>query len=190
MSRKRIGLALCGSFCTFEKALETAKALIAKDYEVIPIFSENAYSTDTRFGRADYWVNAFETLTGNTCIHNLVQAEPIGPQKLLDLLLIAPCTGNTLAKLAYGITDSCVTMSAKAHLRNDRPLLVAVSTNDALGNSAKNIGMLLNYRNIYFVPISQDDPDQKPRSMVAGFGLVPQAVEAALEGRQMQPIFL
>ncbi|HHY52689.1 MAG TPA: dipicolinate synthase subunit B [Clostridiales bacterium] len=190
MSKKRIGLALTGSFCTFEKALEAAKALITDGWDVVPIFSENAYTTDTRFGRAKDWVDTFESLTGNKAISSLVQAEPIGPQKLLDLLLIAPCTGNTLAKLTYGITDTCVTMSAKSQLRNGRPVLIAVSTNDALGGSAKNIGMLLNYRNIYFVPLRQDDPDAKPRSMIADFSLIPKAAQAALEGKQLQPIYL
>mgnify|MGYP000844619666 FL=1 len=190
MSKKRVGLALTGSFCTFEQSLEAAKTLIAEGWEVIPIFSENAYSTDTRFGRAKEWVDTFESLTGNKCIHNLVQAEPIGPHKLLDLILIAPCTGNTLAKLAYGITDTCVTMSAKSHLRNGGPVLLAVSTNDALGGSAKNIGMLLNYRNLYFVPMKQDAPDIKPRSVVSDFSRIPKAANAALEGKQLQPIFL
>ncbi len=190
MSKKRIGLALTGSFCTFEKALEAAKALMEDGWDVVPIFSDNAYTTDTRFGRAKDWVDTFESMTGNKAISSFVQAEPIGPQKLLDLLLIAPCTGNTLAKLTYGINDTCVTMSAKSQLRNGRPVLIAVSTNDALGGSAKNIGMLLNYRNIYFVPLRQDDPDAKPRSMIADFGLIPKAAQAALEGKQLQPIFL
>jgi dipicolinate synthase subunit B len=189
VSKKRVGFALTGSFCTFEQALEAAKALIVEGWEVTPIFSENAYSTDTRFGRAKEWVDTFESLTGNKAISNLVQAEPIGPQKLLDLVLIAPCTGNTLAKLTYGITDTSVTMSAKSHLRNGGPVLLAVSTNDALGGSAKNIGALLNYRNFYFVPLRQDAPDAKPRSVVSDFSLIPKAAAAALEGKQLQPIF-
>lgn len=189
MSKIRIGFAMCGSFCTFKKALEAVKELIAEGYDVIPIFSETAYATDTRFGHAKDWVEAMEALTGNDAIHTIVQAEPIGPKGLLDLLVIAPCTGNTLAKLALGVTDTCVTMSAKSHLRNQRPVVLAPSTNDALGNSAKNIGALLNYRNIYFVPMSQDDPEGKPRSVIADLNLLVPAVKAALKGKQLQPIF-
>ena len=190
MSKKRIGLALTGSFCTFEKALEAAKALITDGWDVVPIFSENAYTTDTRFGRAKDWVDTFESLTGNKAISSLVQAEPIGPQKLLDLLLIAPCTGNTLAKLTYGITDTCVTMSAKSQLRNGRPVLIAVSTNDALGASMRNISLLKNTKNIYFVPLKQDDPVSKPNSMVADFSQIEKTISAALSGQQIQPLFI
>ena len=190
MPNATIGFALCGSFCTFEKAFESAKALIAQGYSLIPIFSDAAYSTDTRFGGAKYWVDLFEATTGNKSIHNIVQAEPIGPKGLFDLLLIAPCTGNTLAKLAYGMVDTSVTMGSKSHLRNGRPLLIAPSTNDALSGAAKNIGALLNYRNIYFVPLKQDDPEKKPRSMVSDFDLIPQAVKLALEGKQLQPIYI
>jgi len=189
MDKIRIGFALCGSFCTFGAAAAAAGELIARGYDVLPIFSEMSYKTDTRFGRASEWVGRFEALTGKDAIHTVVQAEPIGPKGMLDLLIIAPCTGNSLAKLALGITDTGVTMSAKSHLRNQRPLLIAVSTNDALGNSAKNIGALLNYRNIYFVPMKQDDPENKPRSVVADFGLIPAAAEAALKGRQLQPVY-
>lgn len=186
----KIGFALCGSFCTFEKALGAARALVEAGHELTPIFSECAYATDTRFGSAQQWVQTFEALTGNKSIHTLVDAEPIGPKGMFDLLIIAPCTGNTLAKLTYGITDSCVTMSAKSHLRNQKPLLLAPSTNDALGNCAKNLGMLLNYRHFYFVPMGQDAPQTKPRSVVADFALLPQAAQAALQGMQLQPILI
>ena len=184
-----IGFALCGSFCTFEAAFGSAKALISDGYSLVPIFSGAAYSTDTRFGRAKDWVDLFETLTGHKSICSMVEAEPIGPKALFDLMLIAPCTGNTLSKLTYGVVDTSVTMGSKSHLRNGRPLLIAPSTNDALGNAAKNIGAMLNYKNIYFVPMKQDDPDKKPRSMIANFDLIPQAVALALAGKQMQPIF-
>lgn len=188
MNQKTIGFALCGSFCTFKKAVDAVKELVAEGYNVIPIFSEIAYATDTRFGRARDWVGTMEALTGNDAIHTIVQAEPIGPKGMLDLLVIAPCTGNTLAKLAAGIADTCVTMTAKSHLRNQRPVLLAPSTNDALGSGGKNIGALLNYRNLYFVPLAQDDPAGKPRSMVSDFSLLLPAVKAALEGNQLQPI--
>lgn len=189
MPSATIGFALCGSFCTFKAALGSAKALLDEGYRLIPIFSDTAYATDTRFGKAKDWVDAFETLMGSKSIHSIVQAEPIGPKALFDLMLIAPCTGNTLSKLTYGMVDTSVTMGAKSHLRNGRSLLIAPSTNDALGNAAKNIGTMLNYRNIYFVPMKQDDPENKPRSMVADFGQIPLAVKLALEGKQIQPVF-
>lgn len=188
--KKKIGFALTGSFCTFEEIMPQVQALVAAGYDIVPVMSEYAYATDTRFGRAADFAGRLEAITGNTLIHTIVQAEPIGPQKLLDLLLIAPCTGNTLGKLAAGVTDTCVTMAAKSHLRNQRPLLLAASTNDALGNCAKNIGNLLNYKNIYFVPMRQDDAYGKPRSIVADFTRIPDAVEQALEHTQIQPIYV
>lgn len=185
-----IGFALCGSFCTFEEVLPVVLTLVEDGYDVTPIMSEYAYATDTRFGRALDFARRLELITDNKLIHTIVDAEPIGPKKLFDIVVIAPCTGNTLAKLAGGITDTCVTMAAKAHLRNQRPLLLAVSTNDALGNSASNIGSLLNYKGVYFVPMKQDNPLGKPRSVVADFERIPQAVEHALKDNQMQPIYL
>ena len=152
--------------------------------------SENSYSLNTRFGDAKYWTARLKEITGNKIIHTITDAEPIGPKKLLDALIIAPCTGNTLAKLAYGITDSCVTLAAKAHLRNARPLIIAPSTNDALANASKNIGALLNYKNLYFVPFGQDNAEAKPTSMVADFTLIPAALEAALNKTQLQPIVI
>lgn len=183
-----IGFAVCGSFCTFKTVFEEIKKLKKSGYEILPIMSENSYTLDTRFGDASHWREQFREITGNSIIHTLPQAEPIGPKKLLDALVIAPCTGNTLAKLSNGITDTAVTLAAKAHLRNGRPLLIAPSTNDALSNAGKNIGSLLNYKNIYFVPFSQDNSKGKPTSMVAEFSLLPEALEAALKGEQLQPV--
>ncbi len=188
-SKKRIGFAMCGSFCTLGSAVATLCEM-TKNYEIIPIMSEAAYSTDTRFGRAQDFINTVAETTGKDIIHTVKGAEPIGPKKLLDCLVIAPCTGNTLAKLAGGITDSAVTMAAKAHLRSGRPLVLAISTNDALSGSAKNIGALMGRRDVYFVPFSQDDPFEKPRSCIADFSLIEKTVAEALEGRQLQPIII
>lgn len=184
-----IGFALCGSFCTFGQVFPIME-LLSREHTVIPIFSEAAYSTDTRFGRAEEHIQFAEMICGTSAIHNITQAEPAGPKKLFDILLIAPCTGNTLAKLAHGIADTSVTMAAKSHLRNGRPLLIAVSTNDALGTAAQNIGSLLMRKHYYFVPFRQDDPTEKPRSMVADFSLIPQALRAALNGQQIQPVII
>ncbi len=187
---KTIGFAVCGSFCTFKAVFEEIEKLRKLDYNIIPIMSENAYTLDTRFGDAAYWRARMKEITGNDIIHTIPKAEPIGPKKLLDALIIAPCTGNTLAKLAWGVTDSCVTLAAKAHLRNARPLIIAPSTNDALANAAKNIGALFNYKNIYFVPYGQDSFAGKPNSMVADFSLIPDTLQHALNGIQVQPVIL
>lgn len=152
--------------------------------------SENAYSLDTRFGDAVYWQRRLKEITDNQIIHTIPQAEPIGPKKLLDALIIAPCTGNTLAKLSTGVTDTAVTLAAKAHLRNGRPLIIAPSTNDALANAAKNIGALLNYKNLYFVPFGEDNYEGKPTSMVADFSQIQETLEMALKGKQLQPIII
>ncbi len=185
-----IGFALCGSFCTFKTVFEEIEKLKNKGYNIIPIMSENSYSLDTRFGDAAFWRKRFVEITGNNIIHTIPQAEPVGPKKLLDALVIAPCTGNTLAKLTTGVTDTAVTLAAKAHLRNSRPLIIAPSTNDALSNGAKNIGALLNYKNIYFVPFGEDSHKNKPRSMVADFTLIEATIEKALNGQQLQPIVI
>ena len=185
----RVGFALCGSFCTFEEIMPVVKSFCAKGYDVVPIMSEFSYSTDTRFGKAGDFITELEGITGNNVLHTIVEVEPFGPKALLDLLVVAPCTGNTVGKIAGGITDTCVTMAVKAHLRNERPVLLAVSTNDALSNSARNIGQLLNVKNMYFVPMRQDAPETKPRSVVADFARLPQAAEAALRGIQLQPIY-
>ncbi len=185
-----IGFALTGSFCTFNKVLKEIRNLKNCGHNIIPIMSYNAYSTDTRFGTAEFFRNEIRQITEKDIISEITQAEPIGPKKLLDILVIAPCTGNTLAKLSNGIADTSVTLAAKSHLRNSGPLLIAVSTNDALSGAAKNIGNLLNYKNIYFVPLRQDDPQAKPRSIVADFSKIPTAIEDAMKGKQSQPILL
>ncbi|MBQ9843576.1 MAG: dipicolinate synthase subunit B [Oscillospiraceae bacterium] len=182
-----VGFAVCGSHCTFSQMFPAMEEL-AKHHTVIPIFSQAAASTDTRFGSAQEHLQRAEAICGCAPILTVAQAEPIGPKKLLDALVIAPCTGNTLAKLAHSIADSPVTMAAKSHLRNGRPILIGVSTNDALAGAAENIGKLLGRRHYYFIPFGQDDPYNKPTSMVADFTKLMPALEAALEGRQLQPI--
>ena len=184
-----VGFAMCGSFCTFEHVFPVMK-LLSQNHSVTPVFSEAAYATDTRFGSAAEHRKLAEAICGVPPIHTITQAEPIGPKKLFDILVIAPCTGNTLAKLAHGIADGPVTMAAKSHLRNGRPVLIAVSTNDALAGAGENIGKLLSRKHYYFVPFRQDDPENKPTSMVADFTLIPATLEAALEGRQLQPVLL
>lgn len=188
MSKIRLGFAMCGSFCTFSKVIPQMQKLVDAGYDVQPILSDTAYSTDTRFGKAADFRRQIEEITGHEIIHTVFGAEPIGPKKLLDILLIAPLTGNTIGKLAGGITDTAVTLACKAHLRNERPVVLAVSTNDALGTSAKNIGILSNAKHMYFVPMRQDAPLQKSNSLVADFEKIPQAVAAALEGKQIQPV--
>lgn len=188
MKDTNIGYAFCGSYCTFEKGIGALQKICELYDKVTPIMSENAYKTDTRFGTAKSFIDKIEMFCGKEIIHTIEQAEPFGPRALLDLLIIAPCTGNTLAKLAAGITDTCVTMAAKAHLRNSRPILIAVSTNDGLSTNASNIGALLIRKNVYFVPFYQDDPLKKSGSIMADFDLLPSAVEAALEGKQLQPL--
>lgn len=184
-----VGFAMCGSFCTFANVFPVME-LLSRDYPITPIFSDAVYSTDTRFGNAMEHIELAEEICGIPPIHTIVQAEPIGPKKMFDILVIAPCTGNTLAKLAHGIADGPVTMAAKSHLRNGRPVLIAVSTNDALGAAAENIGKLMARKHYYFVPFRQDDPQKKPRSMVADFSAIPQALDAALNGRQFQPVII
>lgn len=187
---KIIGFAMCGSFCTLSRVIEEIINLKKLNYDVVPIMSETTYKTDTRFGKAEDFICRVEEICKHNIIHTLTMAEPIGPKEMFDLLVVAPCTGNTLAKLAYGITDTSVTMSAKSHLRNKRPVLIGVSTNDGLGNSAKNIGQLLNYKNIYFVPFSQDDCIKKENSLIADFSLIPEAVSCALKGKQLEPVLI
>ena len=185
----RIGYALCGSYCTFDRSVNALERLCSEYGDVTPIMSENAYSTDTRFGKAADFIEKIEAVCGRQIIHTIAQAEPIGPRATLDLLIIAPCTGNTLSKLAYGITDSAVTMAAKAHMRNGRPVLIAVSTNDGLSGSAPAIGRLLGRKHIFFVPFYQDSPQDKPTSLVARFEMINEAAAAALQGEQLQPLF-
>ena len=182
-----VGFALCGSFCTYSKVFPVME-LLCRDYKVTPIFSDAAYRTDTRFGTAEEHIVTAQELCDTEPLHTIAQVEPVGPKKLFDILVIAPCTGNTLAKLAHGIADGPVTMAAKSHLRNGRPVLIAVSTNDGLSGAAENIGKLLNRKHYYFVPFRQDDPLGKPNSLVADFSKLPKALESALEGTQIQPL--
>lgn len=190
MDNKTIGFAVCGSFCTHDKAMAALEQVRAHWRNIVPIVSECTAATDTRFGKAHDLMREMERICDRRVIPSIEAAEPIGPKKLLDLLIIAPCTGNTLGKLAAGITDTSVTMAAKAHLRNGRPVLIALSTNDGLSASAHNIGTLLTRKNLFFVPFGQDDPEHKPTSLTADFSLIVPAALAALEGRQMQPILL
>ena len=186
----RVGFAFCGSFCTMSQALGALEQTAARFGPVTPIVSETAASTDTRFGAAHDFMREMERICGRRVVSTVAGAEPIGPKGLLDVLVICPCTGNTLAKLAHGVTDTCVTMAAKAHLRNGRPLVVAVSTNDGLGASAPNLGTLLNRKHVFFVPFGQDDCVGKPASLVADFVRVPDAIQAAVGGEQLQPLLL
>lgn len=190
MKKTTIGFAMTGSFCTFERVLKQMEALVRRGYEVLPVLSFNAGTLDTRFMTAEHLRARIVEITGNEPIDTLTGAEPIGPKKMSDVFLIAPATGNSLAKLAGGIFDTPALLGAKSHLRNDRPLVLAVSTNDGLGTAAQNIGRLLNMRNIYFVPFGQDDPVKKPRSLVADFAQIPRTVAAALSGVQIQPMLL
>lgn len=191
MQKNTVGFALCGSFCTFKKVIPQMKRLVDEGYKVIPIMSHTAYNTDTRFGKAKDFNDEIEKICKEEIIHTITGAEPIGPKELLDVLVIAPCTGNTLGKLANGISDTSVTLATKAHLRNQRPVIIAVSTNDALGASAKNIGLLMNSKNIYFVPMEQDDYINKPNSIVADFKYIPDTVREVLATKsQPQPMLL
>lgn len=184
-----IGFALCGSYCTYDRVFPVIEVL-SKENKVIPILSEAAFTTDSRFGTAEHWKQKLEEICGCPPLHLISQVEPIGPKGLLDILVIAPCTGNTLAKLAHSIADGPVTMAAKSHLRNGRPVLVAVSTNDGLAGAGENIGRLLARKHYYFVPFGQDDPLKKPASLIADFARIPQAMEGALAGQQIQPMLL
>ena len=185
-----LGYAFCGSFCTHAKALGELENLLAAGHDVLPIMSETVYSTDTRFGRAADLIARVEQLTGHRVLHSIVEAEPLGPKLRLDALIVSPCTGNTLAKLANGITDTAVCMAAKAHLRSDRPLILALASNDALSANLRNIGILLSRKHIYFVPVMQDDPEGKPHSLVADFSRLSRTLESALVGRQERRLFL
>ena len=188
MEHIKVGFAFCGSFCTYSMAMTALERVKARFGDVTPIISESAAANDTRFGPAHEFMREMERICDKRVIDTLVKAEPIGPKKLLDVLVICPCTGNTLAKLANGVTDTSVTMAAKAHLRNGRPLVICPATNDGLAASARNIGTLLDRKHVYFVPFRQDDPAGKPTSLVADFSRVADAAQAALEGWQLQPL--
>lgn len=184
----KIGYALTGSFCTLAKSLDIMRNIADEGAEIFPIMSENVYYTDTRFGTAESFIKKAEEICGKGVMHSITETEVIGPKKLLDILVVAPCTGNTLGKLANGVNDTAVTMAVKATLRNKKPVVIAVSTNDGLSGSAKNIGMLLNYKNLYFVPFEQDDSVKKPSSLVAKFSIIVPTVKMALLGEQIQPV--
>lgn len=185
-----IGYALCGSFCTFRRSLSVMEQLAADGHTLIPIMSEIAYTTDTRFGKAEDIRGQIERICKNSIIHTVADAEPLGPKVKLDMLIVAPCTGNTLAKLANGITDTSVTMACKAHLRCDRPLLLSLASNDALSANLENLARLLKRKSVYFVPLVQDDHEGKPHSLVAQFERIGEAMEAAILGKQLRPLFI
>jgi dipicolinate synthase subunit B len=187
---KRIGFALTGSHCTLDKAIPVVEDFVSSGVEVIPIISDAVLTRDTKFGPAEKWLNKILEITQKPIINSIVKAEPIGPEKILDLLVIAPCTGNTLAKLANGIVDETVIMAAKAQLRNERPVLIAISTNDGLGINARNLGTLLNIKNVFFVPFGQDNPSEKKNSLISRFDLIKKAAEYALEYKQIQPVLI
>ena len=190
LKNKKIGFALTGSFCTFKKTIEQIKKLTEIGANVIPIMSYNSYTLDTKFGKALEHINTIEEITGNKIINTIQEAEPIGPKHLTDIMIIAPCSGNTLAKLAHGITDTPVLMAAKSHLRNELPTVIAISTNDALSGSAENIGRSLNRKHYYFVPFRQDNPISKPKSLVFDSKQIVETLEKALDLEQIQPIIL
>ncbi|MGI6085343.1 MAG: dipicolinate synthase subunit B [Acetivibrionales bacterium] len=190
VNNKKIGIAITGSFCTIQDAIIEFERLVFLGADVIPILSNSVATTNSRFGRAEDLRKRIELITGKECIETIAEAEPLGPKKLLDLLLVAPCTGNTMGKIANGITDTSVTMAVKAHLRNQKPVVLAIATNDGLAANAKNLGVLLNTKNVYFVPFGQDDSENKPTSLVASFGLIVPAIEHALEGKQIEPILV
>ena len=184
-----IGYALCGSFCTISESLKQMRLLVERGIEIVPIMSERTYNTDTRFFAAEELRRRVKGITGREIVHTVEDAEPFGP-KPLDALIIAPCTGNTLAKLAAGITDTSVTMAAKAHMRTDGKMLLALASNDAMSQNLKNLGVLINRRSVYFLPMKQDNPVAKPHSLVADMSRVCEAYDAMLEGRQIRPLFI
>lgn len=185
---KTVGFALCGSYCSYSMVIPQMKLLNELGYNIVPIMSETAFETDTRFGLSTDFQNEIRKICNHEILHTIAQCEPIGPKNLIDILLIAPCTGNTIGKLANGINDTCVTMTAKSHLRNGKPVVLAIATNDALSASAQNIGRLLNSKNIFFVPFRQDDYMNKPFSIVCNFDLIPNTIDMAFQHRQLQPI--
>lgn len=188
LKKTTVALAITGSFCTFDRILQEIKVLVNKGYDVVPIFSFNVASLDTRFFKAKDFREEVIKLTGKVPIDSLQTAEPLGPSGIVDVMVVAPCTGNTMAKLANAVTDTPVTMAVKAHLRNNKPVVLAISTNDALGLNAKNLGVLLSAKNIYFVPFSQDNPHSKPTSIIADYSLIGATIESALQGKQIQPV--
>ncbi len=186
----KIGYCFTGSFCTFRRSYDMLEDLVKKGHDVYPIMSENAYYTDTRFAKAEEFTDSLEAVTGHPVIHTVVDAEPLGPSMPLDLLIVAPCTGNTLAKVAHGITDTAATMAIKAHLRADRRTLIALATNDAMSRNLANIATVMQYKSVWFVPMLQDSPKGKPHSLVAEFERIPEAIDALMRGEQLRPVFL
>lgn len=184
-----IGYCFCGSFCTISKSVKILRSLAAEGNQILPIMSDSVYTTDTRFGRAADTIKTVEEICGSPIIHTIVDAEPIGPKIALDMLVISPCTGNTLAKLAASITDTPVTMAAKAQLRRDRPVIIALATNDGLSANLKNIGLMMSRKNVFFVPMAQDDPENKPYSLVCDFDMLKSTMVSAFAGRQIMPVF-
>ena len=187
---KNIGFALTAGFCAHQNAVEEIRKLVKNGYNVLPILSENSASISTRFGTAEELIKTLTEITGNVPLKSVVEVEPIGPKNLVDVIVVAPCTGNTLAKLANGVNDTSVTMAVKSHLRNNRPVVIGVSTNDALGANFKNIAMLMGMKNIYFVPFGQDDHSNKPKSMICDWSLIPDTIEHAVHGKQIQPVII
>ena len=185
-----IGYAMCGSFCTHKASLVELERIVSGGADVVPIMSEIVYTTSTRFGEASRLIERVEEICGRRVIHTIVDAEPLGPRSPLDILVVAPCTGNTLSKIARGVTDTAATMALKAHLRSDRPTLIALATNDAMSQNLANLAAVLSRKSVYFVPMLQDSPVGKPHSLVAEFELIPRAVEAMISGEQLRPIFL
>lgn len=190
MNNLTIGFGITGSFCTHDLILNEIKNLVEKGYKIIPILTDKVLTTSTRFGTAQDFILKMENLTGNKVVSTIVEAEPIGPKNLIDILVVAPTTGNTLAKLANAITDNAVTMVFKAHVRNNKPVVIGISSNDALGLNLKNIATLLNTKNIYFVPFAQDDPIKKPKSLIADYSKIEETIEGALKGEQIQPLLI
>lgn len=186
----KIGIGITGSFCSFEKVYEVMKGLVKEGADLYPIMSATASGKDTKFGLSKDWNEKFLSLTGKPIVNTIEGAEPIGPTAFLDIMVVSPCTGNTMARMANGITDTSVTMACKAHLRNGKPVVIAMATNDGLGATLRNIATLLNSKNIYFVPFGQDDPVKKPNSLVCDFDLISNTVEMALKGKQIQPVLL
>ena len=189
MKNIKLAFSLCGSFCTLSRAIEQMEKLAESGYDILPIMSFNAYSLDTKFGPAKDFINKIENISGKKVLNSLIEVEPIGPKNLADIMLICPCTGNTLSKICRATTDTPVTLGAKSHLRKGRPLVISLATNDGLSGSAVNVAKALNMKNIYFVPLSQDDPSNKPSSLVSHFDLVDETLQQALLGKQIQPIF-
>ncbi|MCK8823486.1 dipicolinate synthase subunit B [Fuchsiella alkaliacetigena] len=187
---KKIGFAFTGSYCTLDRVIPSLERLVEVGAIVYPIFSESIQKRDTKFGTAASWEEKVIKITGNEPMTNLIEVEPIGPEKFLDILIVAPCTGNTMAKIANGITDTTVSMAVKAHLRNDKPIILAIATNDGLGNNAENLGKLLNTKNIYFVPFGQDNPSQKINSLISRMDLIEESLKLALEEKQIQPVLI